>query len=172
LLALVLLAGPALADAPSLDYPGGSITYETHGSRTTFLITTSAGKHYRIRLPRDSNVARGTPPRQVALVGQLDPDVIILTDSYPSIPGGLEYCEAGEEKFLRVISLAAGSALQTYHVKLESCRQNVQLATSGLDWQPEARTLSIHWTSGHQGVDKAENQTIKIGPRDVAVQHQ
>lgn len=153
---------------PSLDFSGGSIAYETHGSKTTLSITTTEGKHYKIDLSRDSNVAKNAAPRALSLIGQLDASVLILTDSYPSIAGGLEYCEAGEEKFLRVISLARKEAVQTYHTKLESCRQNITLADPGVEWDADQQTLAIHWASSRKGVAMPDSRKLKIGPRDVA----
>jgi hypothetical protein len=170
LLPALLLADEPAAQPPSLEFPGGSIAYDAHGARTILSITTSDGRHYQIRLARDSNVARGTPPREVTVIGQLDASAIILTDTYPSIPGGLSYCEAGEEKFLRVISLSSRSATQRYHTKLESCRQNLILATPGVDWQSDTHTLTIHWTSGPKGIGQPETRTVKVEPDHVTVE--
>jgi hypothetical protein len=166
---LAVPPGAALAQgAASLDFSGGSIAYEAQDSMTLLSITTTEGKKYQISLPRDSNVASGVPPREMALVGQLDGSVLILTDSYPSIAGGLEYCEAGEEKFLRVISLVRKPVTQTYHTKLESCRQNITLADPGVQWSADQQILSIHWSSSRKGVGKPDDRKLKIGLRDVA----
>jgi hypothetical protein len=175
LLAIVLALLPGLLQAdeqsaaPSLEFPGGSLTYDAQGTRTVLSITTSDGKRYHITLARDSNVARGTPPREVTVVGQLNSSAIILTDTYPSIPGGLSYCEAGEETFLRVISLSQ-MAVQRYHTKLESCRENLILATPGVEWQSDSHTLAIHWTSGPKGIGQPETRTLKVDPLHVAVE--
>jgi hypothetical protein len=155
---------------PSLEFQGGSIAYDAHGARTILSITMADGKRYQISLARGANVARGTPPREVMVIGQLDASAIILTDTYPSIPGGLSYCEAGEEKFLRVISLSGSSATQRYQTKLESCRQNLILATPGVEWQSDSHTLAIHWTSGRKGIGQPETLTLKVKPQQVAVE--
>lgn len=168
-LALAVLPGWLSAAEPTLEYAGGSIAYGARGPNTILSIATAPGKHYQLKLLRDSTVAPAVPPRGLAILGQVANKVIILTDVYPSIPGGMSYCQAGEEKFLRVIRLSAASAVEKYRTKLESCRQNLELATPGVEWQPTTGTLSVHWLSGPGSVGRAQTLTINIQPNKVTV---
>jgi hypothetical protein len=59
---------------------------------------------------------------------------VVLVDSYPSIPGGLSMCQAGEERFLRVVASTGGKAEETFRLKVASCRENLELAAPALEW--------------------------------------
>lgn len=170
-LALAFLPGWVIATQSAIGYAGGSIAYSARGENTILSITTTTGQHYQLKVKRDSTVASAVPPRDLAVLGQLTNKIIILTDAYPSISGGMSYCRAGEEKFLRVIRLSATSAVEKYRTKLESCRQNLELATPGVEWQSSAGTLTIHWLSGPGGVGRAQTLTVNIRANEVTVHH-
>lgn len=157
-----LLAGgtPDKLKLPS----GGSVTYSGSESGTRLEIHTASGQSYETRVERDSTIAPGTAPDKVQLVGELAGKALILTDTYPSAPLGMHYCQAGEEQFLRVITLSAEKASETLRLKLASCRENIELADPGLEWNEESRTLRIHWLEGPKNKDASEERTIHIGP--------
>jgi hypothetical protein len=171
-LALAVLPGWLAAAEPAVEYAGGSIAYGARGANTILSISTTTGHHYQLQLARDSTVAPAVPPRSLQILGQVASKLIILTDAYPSIPGGMSYCQAGEEKFLRVIRLSAASAVEKYRTKLESCRQNLELATPGVEWRSTSRTLTVHWLSGPGGIGQAQTLMINIHANKVTVHHQ
>lgn len=121
----------------------------------------STGEQYNIAVERDDTVAQDTRPRKVKIIGEIPKVAVILIDTYPSIPGGMSYCQAGEERFLRVVSLTKSAPEETFHVKLESCRNNIELASPGIDWLPESSKLVIHWLQGPIG-GKAETRILTI----------
>ena len=75
---------------------GGSVSYSSAGSQTRLAIRGNDGKHYEVRLERDATVAPDALPDQVQLVAEIAGKTLILTDSYPSVPLGMQYCQAGE----------------------------------------------------------------------------
>lgn len=165
--ASALAAGTLFAAAPlgKMDLPsGGSVTYSTAGSNTRFEIRTKAGQHYEVSVQRDSMVSPKAQPSKVQMLGEIPGKALILTDAYPSVALGMSLCQAGEEQFLRVITLAGGSARQTLHLKLASCRDNIELADSGLEWNPKSATLQLHWLEGPDTKGKSEERSIHIGP--------
>ena len=142
--ASALAFGALVAAAPQgkMALPsGGSVSYSSAGSQTRLAIRGNDGKHYEVRLERDATVAPDALPDQVQLVAEIAGKTLILTDSYPSVPLGMQYCQAGEEQFLRVITLAGARASETLHLKLASCRDNVELADPGLEWNGGTGTL-------------------------------
>src|ERR1700683_1926762 len=94
---------PAAAPQGQLALPsGGSIAYSAAGSKTRFDIQTKSGRRYEVNVERDSMVSPKAQPATAKLVGEVADKALILTDTYPSVPLGLGYCQAGEERFLRV----------------------------------------------------------------------
>lgn len=142
---------------------GKAVTYSASGAQTVFFIPGADGRKSRLRVERDATVDTSAKPASVTLVGEIPGSALILIDAYQSIPGGMSYCQAGEERFLRVISISGKKPVETYRLKLESCRDNIELASPGLEWSAETRSLSIHWLSAPGKVGKAEDRTIKIG---------
>ncbi len=57
---------------------------------------------YALSVARDSTVSPKAKPTGIKVVGEIKGSVIILIDTYPSLPGGMSYCQAGEERFLRI----------------------------------------------------------------------
>jgi hypothetical protein len=165
--ASALALGGLLAAAPQgkLVLPsGGSVTYSAAGSETRFEIRGRASRHYEVRVERDATVAPDAAPDKVELIAEVSGKALVLTDSYPSVPLGIQYCQAGEEQFLRVITLAGERASETLHLKLTSCRDNVELANPGLEWNRATRTLLVHWLDGPDNKGASEEHTIRIGP--------
>lgn len=147
---ILSVAGLAHGADGKLDLPSGkTLTYSASAECTRFTVPlrthTSA-----VCLQRDDTIARNATPRSVKLIAEIPNTALILTDTYPSIPGGMSFCQAGEEIFLRVISLKGKRAKETYHQKLGSCRQNIELADPGITWSAESGTLTVQWLSGHE----------------------
>jgi len=121
---------------------GKEIAYSGSGSDTVFTLPNAHGRDFRLRVDRDATVANGQRPTSVKVVAEIPDSILVLSDAYPSIPGGMAYCQAGEEQFLRVISTSRKRPIETYHLKLASCRDNIELATPGLTWSPQTHTLA------------------------------
>lgn len=158
---LILLATRVAAGADrKLELPSGkTLTYSTAPNCTNFIVP-SGSRQSQICLRRDDTVADNAQA-SVKLVAEL-PQALILTDTYPSIPGGMSYCQAGEEVFLRVISLKGKHVKQTHQEKLGSCRGNIELADPGVTWSPESETLTVHWISGPEHPASPETKTLLV----------
>jgi hypothetical protein len=143
---------------------GDALTYSASGTETVFTIQKQHGRKSRLQVERDATVAGGAQPSSVKLIAETPHSLLVLTDTYPSIPGGMDYCQAGKETFLRVISIAGKRPVETYHVKLESCRDNVELGSPGVEWSADSKTLSIHWLSAPGQSGKAETRRLNVGP--------
>jgi hypothetical protein len=138
-----------------------TVVLEARSENTQTRLELQVGQDRRsVLLERDGTVAPDPPPPKVDVVANLPGLALIVTDAYPSLAGGLSYCQAGEERFLRVISIANGGAAGTLVAKLASCRDNLELADPGLQWEPQISTLHIHWLRGPSGT--AEDRTIVI----------
>jgi hypothetical protein len=158
-IALVCGCGPAAGQTRNtVALPsGGVLRYSAAGGGLELLAAPSR----KLTLERDDTVAAGAAPDNLRVVGEVRKSAVVLVDTYPSKPGGLSYCQAGEERFLRVISLE-GKLRETLRVKLASCRQNIELASPGIEWNAETSTLSIHWLLGPSGNEKSETRVYKI----------
>jgi hypothetical protein len=164
LLLVIFACASTHADDSVLLSSGGSIHYSTENSKTRLDIRIPTGMRYALSVARDSTVSPKAKPTGVKVVGEIKGSVIILVDTYPSVPGGMSYCQAGEERFLRIISISTKRPKETFRVKLESCRDNLELASPGIEWVPESSTLHIHWLLGPAGKGTPEERTILIGP--------
>ncbi|MEO6973460.1 MAG: hypothetical protein ABI135_08585 [Rhodoferax sp.] len=127
-------------------------------------IRAPSGANYSVWVARDASIPAGTRPDNIEFVAEIGKRAIVFIDSYPSSPGGMSYCQAGQERFLRVASIVRKLAVETFHVKVESCRNNIELASSGIEWLPESATLRIHWLQGPDGSGTPEVRNIHIGP--------
>jgi hypothetical protein len=143
---------------------GGSIYYTVAAPKTRFEISNKTGKRYVASVNRDGTVSPNAEPSKVELIAEVRNKSMILSDSYASVPLGIHYCQAGEERFLRIFTLANGGVHQSLQVKLASCRDNIELADPGLEWDPGSETLQIHWLQGPSNKGKLENRAIHIGP--------
>jgi len=171
LVSLLLVPAIAVAAGSQVTLPsGGSIRYSSGASQTRLEISAAGKKLQRVNLARDSTVAAKSLPSDIRIVGEIQGKVIILVDTYPSISGGMSYCQAGDEKFLRVISIAKTPPKETLQLKLGSCRQNIELADPGMEWDSASSTLRIHWLLGPSQKEKPEERTIRIGPDGAPVE--
>lgn len=143
---------------------GSSISYSIKNSQTRFDIRDLTGKSYVVWVKRDTHVSPKAEPTGVAVIGEIKGSAIILVDTYPSIPGGMSYCQAGEEQFLRVVSIAKKLAKETFQMKAASCRDNIELASPGIEWLQESSTLRIQWLLGPTLKGEPENRVIRIKP--------
>lgn len=149
----------------SLQLASGKVmTASAVNEQTIFVVPKLSGGTSQLHVERDAAVAPGQVPVSLKLVAEIPGSVLILVDAYPSIPGGMSYCQAGQESFLRVLSISGKRPTETYRTKLESCRDNLELASPGLEWSPETRTLKIHWLSAPGKVGKPEDRGLKIAP--------
>jgi hypothetical protein len=126
-------------------------------------IRTQRGATYEALFDVDGTVAAGVPPTDVKIVAELE-GTLLIVDTYNSLPGGMSYCQSGEESFLRVVSTASGVLEETTRVKLSSCRQNIELGSPGLEWQQGSSTLQLRWLSGPGTRGVPAELTLRIGP--------
>jgi len=138
-----------------------TITARAENGATRLEIRTSAGTHYQVLVARDSTVAPTSAPLRTELIGEIPGVAFVLTDTYQSIPGGMSLCQAGEEQFLRVISVTHDPPRETLHLKTASCRDNIELATPGIEWRADSSIVRVHWLTGPKG--GAEVRSIPIG---------
>jgi hypothetical protein len=104
---------------------------------------------------------RGTPS-SANLIGVSGSHMWILTDSYRSIVGGLSMCQAGQERFLRVLAVTHYRLRETLRLKLESCRDNIELNSEGLRWMPDSMTLSVGWLMSPYNGGKPETRIYRV----------
>jgi hypothetical protein len=164
LLPVIAYAAPQANDATvkekearRLQQPGGTRTGRVE-------VVSDLGRPYVFHILLDSTVA-DVHPISVEKIAEKRGAALIFVDTYRSRAGGMSYCQAGEERFLRVFSIAQAPPRETYRVKLESCRQNIELASPGVEWVAESSTLNIHWLLGPKGDGVAENRVIRIGSK-------
>jgi hypothetical protein len=128
--------------------PGGGTISAVAGLRSVLLLIHDRNDLVpQITLELDETVAEESKPA-LHLVGDAGHDVVILEDTYASRPGGLSYCQAGKESFLRVLGLKR-SGRETLRVKLSSCIANLELDDAGVVWKADTRSLQIHWTAAY-----------------------
>lgn len=157
------IAPAALQAQETVVSPAGtSIRYSARNSRTRFVIRTRAGKSYSLFVNRDATVSPTAALSSVQVIGEIHGSMIIIADTYPSIAGGMSYCQAGEERFLRVISLAAKLPRETLKLKVESCRDSLELDSEGIEWLSESLTLRVHWLARPATSGAPEVRTIKL----------
>ncbi|MEI7868865.1 MAG: hypothetical protein WCI11_13315 [Candidatus Methylumidiphilus sp.] len=160
---LALAASATVHAQASVALPdGGRVSYAAAGAKTRFEIHAHAGRPYVLTVGRDATVPTLAAPTKVEVLGSVKGVAFILADTYASRPGGLSYCQAGEERFLRVISIIRRPARETLRIKLESCRETIELATPGMAWEPERASLQLNWLQGPQAGGGPQTRTIKI----------
>lgn len=143
--------------------PAAPITVRatTQNATTRFDLETEGGVRSTVIAARDTTVAPDAQPK-VDVVGELEETAVVVVDTYPSVPGGLSMCQAGEERFLRVLAVTGGKAQETFSVKVASCRENLELTAPAVEWLPGSSTVRIHWLLGPTA-GMPEVRTIQIG---------
>lgn len=139
-----------------------AITARTDSGRTVLTWAGAAGASRSVIVSRDSTVAPSALPMGASVAGEIPDSVLVVVDSYPSRPGGMSYCQAGVERFLRVLSIAAAHPVETYRVKLASCTGNIELASDSTAWNAAASELRIHWLSGPNAAHAPDSATLRI----------
>ena len=162
--ALLALASCSAGHAPR----PSTVTARTANAKTEIEIRTGDVRRV-LNVSRDDTVSPAAPPARTDIVGEIPNVAIVVADAYPSIAGGMSFCQAGEEQFLRVISLAKSEPEETLRLKLASCRENLELSSPGVEWAQDSRTISINWLAGPCG--DAETRTIQIGSDGKPVVH-
>lgn len=119
----------------------GAPTIGSHGN--SFSVLTPSGV-VAISLGVDATVETNAEPVDIRVLDKAA-DRVILVDTYLSRSGGMSYCQAGEEQFLRVISVGVWGAIESARVKLTSCIQGIELQEPGLQLEADRSTLYIKW---------------------------
>ncbi|RZM17797.1 MAG: hypothetical protein EOO88_42395 [Pedobacter sp.] len=163
-LLLLILASRSTRAQESISLPsGGMLTFNSNYGKTRFVIRNRNGAVSRFLGMRDSTVSPISNPTKVKIVGEVKDLALIVLDTYPSIPNGMSFCQAGQESFLRVISLTSKRPVETFKVKLESCRDGIELSADGVVWIPESSSIRVHWMVSPYLVGQPEMRVFKIG---------
>jgi hypothetical protein len=139
-----------------------TVTAHTDSGRTVLTWAGTAGASRSIQVARDSTVSPSAAPLGAAVAGEIPGTVLVVVDSYPSIPGGMSYCQSGVERFLRVLSIAPSQPVETYRIKLASCLGNTELGADSTAWNPDASELRISWLAGPNGGHAPESKRLHI----------
>lgn len=150
---------PAPSHAPPAAAEASVASAVTENGRTQLTLQIGSART-TVALDRDATVAADAVPR-VNVLASVPGRAIVVVDIYPSAAGGMSYCQAGEEAFLRVIAISGQTAAARHDVKIASCRDNLELADPGLDWDMRTNTVQIHWLMGPSRKD----ETRKLGIR-------
>jgi hypothetical protein len=162
---LAVLGCVATAEASGTSPRAGTSTVAApaeQGSKRELVVRSASGTQYRVQVMRDDTVNPAAQPSEVQLIGESKDVALVVVDSYPSRPGGLSYCQAGKERFLRIISVAQKPPRETFRVKLESCRDNIELASPGIEWLPSSTAVRINWLLGPAKKGQPETRTLRI----------
>ena len=143
LAAALVIPASALSSPQIAIGTGQTLSCRPAGNRTTCNLASSARNDGSFTLEGDGDIRPGSPV-SLKLIARTY-RVLIFVDSHPSKPGGLQLCQAGRESFLRVISTDLPGPSETFHIKLESCRHNYELALEGISWDASSRSLRLHW---------------------------
>ena len=130
-----------------------------------FVQVTGASHIYRVLVPLDDTVryctADDCAPEEVQVIFE-GKGTLIFIDQYDHGSSHSSYCQAGRERFLRIVRIPreAAKAGKTkgdeqstlrsdVNIKLESCFDNIELLEEGVvNWIPSTSTLRIDWLSG------------------------
>jgi hypothetical protein len=123
---------------------GGTLRYSTERNTTRVEIRPSkrAAAKAQILLPRDETIAPASPVQDFELLGEKPSGVYVLTDRYASRPGPMSYCQSGQEQFVRVLARSHGLR-ETFSLKVQSCRSNLELGPAGVSWENASSTLRV-----------------------------
>jgi hypothetical protein len=123
---------------------GGKLRYSTerNSTRVEIQLSKRAAAKLQVLLPRDETVAPASPVEGLELLAQKPSGVYVITDRYVSRPGPMSYCQSGQEQFVRVLKRSRGLR-QTFSLKVQSCRSNLELGPAGLSWDDASSTLTI-----------------------------
>jgi len=74
----------------------------------------------------------------------------------------MSFCQAGEERFLRIILISKKPPVEKRRIKLSSCRDNIEMASPGIEWLPESSILRINWLQGPDTNGVSEERVLQI----------
>lgn len=69
-------------------------------------------------------------------------NLVALVDSYASRPQGMSRCQAGHERYLRLIDETARR--ERYATLIESCMENVGVDDEPITWSEDGRSLTVN----------------------------
>jgi hypothetical protein len=148
-LSMCCAGAPSPAIAPPQGGPGPSapgeaaIAHVDNGhpdaTRQIVEVSTPSGKTIRVPVGGDDYVRRDAGVH-VEVLSEVDSSLVVI-DTYLSRPGGGSYCQAGQERFLRVLRLVHDVADVTLNLKLVSCWQAIELADAGVEWSTTDSSL-------------------------------
>ncbi len=149
--ALLLVGGCAGLDSGDVSRAAVEVSAHTESGRTRMELRRDGAGLGAVTLERDRTVASDAEPAAVDVVGAVPGVAVAVADRYPSAPGALSFCQAGDEQFLRVLSYAGVTPAQTLSLKVASCRDNLELADPGLEWVAASSMVRVHWLTGPNG---------------------
>ena len=121
---------------------------------------TPSGKAISLDVVVDDNVAADSADG-VEVIAEVGPSLVIV-DNYLSAPGAMSYCQAGRERFLRIVTLGPKHPEEILRLKLESCWQHIELEDL-VKWSSESSTLQISWLFGPLARNPPEELTLHVG---------
>jgi hypothetical protein len=158
------VSGPAPSDrVPSVNSaaaPAQATSSQLDASPRFNELVTPGGRKLRIPAVADEYVRLDTGV-DVQVLAEMDASVIVV-DTYLSRPGGGSYCQAGQERFLRILRLDEDVAQATLSVKLASCWQEIELSDPGVEWSAVDSTLHIQWLFGPTNKMQPEELTLRL----------
>jgi hypothetical protein len=156
--ALVAVATQALPAAaqqhPELRLERGRIA-------SNLLLSGAEGASLRVPLVTDAT-ALPRSATSVREVGRVPGRYLVIIDTHASRPQGMRRCQAGEEVWLRVISLG-DTPREWQRIKLASCLDNIEAAEPPVSFNAASGTLEIRWIAGPMG-GAVRSQTIALVP--------
>ena len=144
-----------------------SVTATAKADSTRFEIRSGMKLLGSITVGRDSTVAQTAVPSTATVVGEIPGVAVVIVDTYASKPGGMSYCQAGEEQFLRVIAVTRSPLTETSITKIASCRENIELASPGVEWRADSSLVRIHWLTRLTSSTGSETRSLRIGGNGV-----
>lgn len=134
-------------------------------AKIRFEVKTQPTSSYVISVRRDENVSFGTTPDKVGLIGDFSGASAVLVDAYPSSTSDASNCHAGQERYLRVLSISKKPSEEVFSMKIASCDDTVELAAPGVGWIPESRTVHIRWYLDAVWKVGPEAKVIQLGDK-------
>jgi hypothetical protein len=152
--------GPAAPSEAALAHVDNS---HPDSTRQIVEVTTPSGKTIRVPVEGDEYVRRDAGVH-VEVLAEMDSSLVVI-DTYLSPPGGGSCCQAGEERFLRVLRLERDAAEVTLDLKLVSCWQAIELAEGGVEWSTADSSLRIRWLLGPTRRMRPEELLLRLSPQ-------
>jgi hypothetical protein len=167
-LSMCCAGAPSPAIAPPQGGPRPSAPTHVDNShpdstRQIVEVATPRGKTIRVPVGGDEYVRRDAGVH-VEVLAEIDSSLVVIV-TYLSRPGGGSYCQAGQERFLRVLRLERDIADVTLNLKLVSCWQAIELADAGLEWSTVQSSLRIRWLLGPTSRMQPEELLLQLSPQ-------